>query len=59
MKQLAIPLSNQKTVAKWLVISSKQDVELTPPCPYNTSSPNRFHPSCPSFFSVSILLSTI
>jgi hypothetical protein len=30
MKQLAIPLSNQKTVAKWLVISSKLDVELTP-----------------------------
>ena len=29
MKQLAIPLSNQKTVAKWLVMSSKLDVELT------------------------------
>jgi|GEM_PF-4106908 len=30
MKQLAIPLSNQKTVAKWLVISGKPDVKLTP-----------------------------
>ncbi len=29
MKQLAIPLSNQKTIAKWLVISTKLDVELT------------------------------
>ena len=29
MKQLAIPLSNQKTVAKWLVMSNKLDVELT------------------------------
>ena len=68
VKQLAIPLSNQpknfwpgtrKTIAKWLVISSKQDVELTQSHPYNTSNPNRFHPSCPSSFSVSTLLSTI
>jgi hypothetical protein len=29
MKQLAIPLSNPKTVAKWLVISGKPDVKLT------------------------------
>ena len=46
MKQLAIPLSNQKTIAKWLVISSKLDVELSPEqsgreWPHRTSSRNR------------------
>jgi hypothetical protein len=30
MKQLAIPLSHQKTIAKWLVIPSELGVELTP-----------------------------